>query len=102
MVKKRFYINWFQNVGHLHNALEFYYSCLIIGFFAIAFSFCSPDENAYIRIIENLIEKTIKIIHDHPYPISEPTHKKKQPNTISKHKKGRKSVASKKKKKRWY
>ena len=68
----------------------------------IAFSFCSPDENAYIRIIENLIEKTIKIIHDHPYPISEPTHKKKQPNTISKHKKGRKSVASKKKKKRWY
>lgn len=68
----------------------------------IAFSFCSPDENEYIRIIENLIEKTIKIIHDHPYPISEPTHKKKQPNTISKHKKGRKSVASKKKKKRWY
>ena len=68
----------------------------------IAFSFCSPDENAYIRIIENLIEKTIKIIHDHPYPISEPTHKKKQPNTISKHKIGRKSVASKKKKKRWY
>ena len=68
----------------------------------IAFSFCSPDENAYIRIIENLIEKTIKIIHDHPYPIYEPTHKKKQPNTISKHKKGRKSAASKKKKKRWY
>jgi ATP-dependent RNA helicase RhlE len=68
----------------------------------IAFSFCSPDENAYIKIIEGLIEKTIKIIHDHPYPIAKPTHKKKQPNTISKHKKGRKSAASKKKKKRWY
>ncbi|MBT4869350.1 MAG: DEAD/DEAH box helicase [Polaribacter sp.] len=68
----------------------------------IAFSFCSPDENGYIKIIEGLIEKTIKIIDDHPYPISKPTHKKKQPNTISKHKKGRKSEASKKKKKRWY
>ena len=68
----------------------------------IAFSFCSPDENGYIKIIEALIEKTIKIIDDHPYPISKPTHKKKKPNTISKHKKGRKSEASKKKKKRWY
>ena len=68
----------------------------------IAFSFCSPDENGYIKMIEKLIEKTIKVIDDHPYPISRPKHKKKQPNTISKHKKGRKSEASKKKKKRWY
>ena len=68
----------------------------------IAFSFCSPDENGYIKMIEKLIEKTIKVIDDHPYPISRPKQKKKQPNTISKHKKGRKSEASKKKKKRWY
>ena len=68
----------------------------------IAFSFCSPDENAYIKLIETLIEKKITIIADHPYPIAKPKHKKKQPNTISKHKKGRKSEASKKKKKRWY
>jgi len=68
----------------------------------IAFSFCSPDENGYIKMIEALIEKTIKIIDEHPYLISKPKHKKKQPNTISKHKKGRKSEASKKKKKRWY
>mgnify|MGYP001575462740 FL=1 len=68
----------------------------------IAFSFCSPDENGYIKMIEKLIEKTIKVIDDHPYPISRPKHKKKQPNTISRHKKGRKSEASKKKKKRWY
>ena len=68
----------------------------------IAFSFCYPDENGYIKMIEKLIEKTIKVIDDHPYPISRPKHKKKQPNTISKHKKGRKSEASKKKKKRWY
>ena len=68
----------------------------------IAFSFCSPDENNYIKDIETLMEKSIKVIEDHPYPISKPKHKKKQPNTISKHKKGRKSTASKKKKKRWY
>lgn len=68
----------------------------------IAFSFCSPDENAYIKSIEVLLEKSIKVIDDHPYPVQKPKHKKKQPNTISKHKKGRKSEASKKKKKRWY
>ena len=68
----------------------------------IAFSFCSPDENAYVKLIEVLIEKKITIITDHPYLIAKPKHKKQQPNTISKHKKGRKSEASKKKKKRWY
>ncbi|QOD61659.1 DEAD/DEAH box helicase [Polaribacter haliotis] len=68
----------------------------------IAFSFCSPDENGYIKLIETLIEKPIKIITEHPYVINKPKHTKKQPNTISKNKKGRKSEASKKKKKRWY
>ena len=68
----------------------------------IAFSFCSPDENNYIASIENLIEKSIKVIEDHPYPINKPKHTKKQANTVSKHKKSRKSAASKKKKKRWY
>ena len=68
----------------------------------IALSFCSPDENSYIKLIESLIEKSIKIITDHPYVINPPKHRKKQPNTISKNKKGRKSEASKKKKKRWY
>ena len=68
----------------------------------IAFSFCSPDENAYIKTIEALIEKTIKVIVDHPYIINKPKHKKLQPNTVSKNKKGRKSEASKKNKKRWY
>ena len=68
----------------------------------IAFSFCSPDENNYISDIEALLEKNIKVIDEHPYPINKPKHTKKQPNTISKHKKSRKSAASKKKKKRWY
>jgi ATP-dependent RNA helicase RhlE len=68
----------------------------------IAFSFCSPDENSYIKNIEALLEKSIKVIEDHPYPINKPKHKKKQPNTVSKHKKSRKSEASKKNKKRWY
>ena len=68
----------------------------------IAFSFCSPDENGYIKTIENLIEKKIKVIDNHPYLINKPKHKKLQPNTVSKNKKGRKSAASKKNKKRWY
>ncbi|WP_299013540.1 DEAD/DEAH box helicase [uncultured Polaribacter sp.] len=68
----------------------------------ISFSFCSPDENNYIKDIEALIEKPIKVIVEHPYVINKPKHTKKQPNTISKNKKGRKSEASKKKKKRWY
>jgi ATP-dependent RNA helicase RhlE len=68
----------------------------------IAFSFCSPDENEYIKNIETLIEKPIKVIDEHPYPIAKPKNKKPQPNTLSKNKKGRKSEASKKNKKRWY
>ena len=68
----------------------------------IAFSFCSPDENEYIKNIEILIEKPIKVIDEHPYPIAKPKNKKPQPNTLSKNKKGRKSEASKKNKKRWY
>ena len=54
----------------------------------IALSFCSPDENTYIKLIEALIEKPIKVITDHPYIINPPKHRKKQPNTISKNKKG--------------
>ncbi len=68
----------------------------------IAFSFCSPDENNYIKDIETLLEKSIKVIDDHPYLINKPKHKKLQPNTVSKNKKGRKSENSKKNKKRWY
>ncbi|CAA0236903.1 DEAD/DEAH box helicase [Tenacibaculum maritimum] len=68
----------------------------------ISLSFCSPDEKLYIEHIEDLLQRTIKVINDHPYPLSKPKKIKKQPNTISKHKKGRKSSASKKKKKRWY
>ncbi|KAF9658948.1 DEAD/DEAH box helicase [Tenacibaculum sp. ZH5_bin.1] len=67
----------------------------------IAFSLCSADETSYIKAIQKFMDRTIKIIEDHPFPLAKPK-KKKQPNTISKHKKGRKSEASKKKKKRWY
>ena len=68
----------------------------------IAFSFCSPDEDIYLFQIEQILQKTIKVIDDHPYPLTQPKKVKIQPNTISKHKKGRKSEASKKNKKRWY
>ena len=68
----------------------------------IAFSFCSPDEDTYIKAIEEVLQRPIKVITDHPYPRVQPKKRKQQPNTISKHKKGRKSEASKKNKKRWY
>ncbi|EDP95471.1 DEAD/DEAH box helicase [Kordia algicida OT-1] len=68
----------------------------------MALSFCSADEKNYIKDIQQLINTTIHVEEDHPYPLDPkakpPVHKKKG----SKYKKGRKSEASKKKKKRWY
>lgn len=73
-----------------------------VGKSGIAFSFCSPDENSYIKTIESLLKRPIKEIKDHPYPLLKPK-PTKQPNTIkNKHKKNRKSANSKKNKKRWY
>lgn len=70
----------------------------------MAYSFCSADEKAYIKTIQQLIQLQLDVIDDHPYPLDPKAkpivHKSKK--TGSKHKKGRKSVASKKKKKRWY
>ncbi|MBE7686991.1 DEAD/DEAH box helicase [Tenacibaculum finnmarkense] len=67
----------------------------------IAFSFCGADETSYIKSIQEVLKRPIKIIEDHPFLLVKPKHIK-QPNTISTNKKGRKSEASKKKKKRWY
>ncbi|WP_430409667.1 DEAD/DEAH box helicase [Kordia sp.] len=68
----------------------------------VALSFCSADEKEYIKDIQQLINTTIHVEEEHPYPLDPkakpPVHKKKG----SKYKKGRKSEASKKKKKRWY
>jgi ATP-dependent RNA helicase RhlE len=33
----------------------------------IALSFCDPEERAYLRDIEKLIRKRVRIISDHPY-----------------------------------
>jgi ATP-dependent RNA helicase RhlE len=67
-----------------------------------SYSFCSADEKAYVKAIQQLIRKDITIEEDHPYPLDPKAkpqiHKKKG----SKYRKGRKSEASKKKKKRWY
>ncbi|MCL4152755.1 UNVERIFIED_CONTAM: hypothetical protein GTU68_062605, partial [Idotea baltica] len=69
----------------------------------MAYSFCSADEKAYVKTIQQLIQLQINIIEDHPYPL-DPKAKKQIHKTPgkSKYKKGRKSEASKKKKKRWY
>ncbi|QDO93994.1 DEAD/DEAH box helicase [Formosa sediminum] len=69
----------------------------------MSYSFCSADEKAYIKTIQQLIQKEILVEDNHPYPLdpkAKPEVHKKQGG--SKHKKGRKSEASKKKKKRWY
>ncbi len=70
----------------------------------LSYSFCSADEKAYIKTIQQLINVQIPIEENHPYPLDPKekpmVHRSKK--TGSKHKKGRKSVASKKKKKRWY
>ncbi len=70
----------------------------------VAYSLCSPDEVAYIKRIQKLIEQPIQEIKDHPY-IQRPKNKdieRPQEPKKKKYKKGRKSAASKKKKKRWY
>ena len=68
-----------------------------------AYSFCSADEKMYVKNIQQLIEKQIEVVEEHPYPLDPKAkpevHKSKNK---SKYKKGRKSEASKKKKRRWY
>ena len=68
-----------------------------------SYSLCSADEKAYVITIQQLIQKQITVVEEHPYPL-DPKAKKEVHRTPgkSKHKKGRKSEASKKKKKRWY
>lgn len=69
-----------------------------------SYSFCSADEKAYVKTIQQLINVQIPVEENHPYtldPKAKPeVHKSKK--TGSKHKKGRKGEGSKKKKKRWY
>ena len=67
-----------------------------------AYSFCSADEKAYIKTIQQLINVQIPVEDEHPYPLdpkAKPIVHKKQG---SKYKKGRKGEGSKKNKKRWY
>jgi ATP-dependent RNA helicase RhlE len=72
------------------------------GEFGNSYSFCSADEKAYIKSIQQLINVQSPIEDNHPYPLdpkAKPIVHKKQG---SKYKKGRKGEGSKKKKKRWY
>jgi ATP-dependent RNA helicase RhlE len=68
-----------------------------------AYSFCSADEKAYIKDIQQLINTAIPVMDAHPY-VLDPKAKREVHRTPgkSKHKSGRKSAASKKNKKRWY
>jgi ATP-dependent RNA helicase RhlE len=67
-----------------------------------SFSFCAADEKTYIKTIEELINDTIPVETEHPYPLDP----KAKPEVYIKkgdsNKKNRKSAGSKKNKKRWY
>lgn len=67
-----------------------------------ALSFCSADEKAYIKDIQQLINLAIYVEEEHPYPLDPKAKPEVHKKQGSKYKKGRKSEASKKKKKRWY
>jgi ATP-dependent RNA helicase RhlE len=41
------------------------------GLSGVAFSFCDGEEVAYLKDIQKLIGKTIPVVKDHPYPMSE-------------------------------
>lgn len=74
------------------------------GNFGNSYSFCSADEKAYVKSIQQLINMQIPVENDHPYPL-DPTAKPiihTSKKTGSKYKKGRKGQGSKNKKKRWY
>ena len=68
----------------------------------MAVSFCSADEKTYIKDIQQLINTTIPVEEEHPYPLDPKAKPAVHKKPGSKYKKGRKSEASKKKKKRWY
>ena len=68
----------------------------------MAISFCSADEKGYIKDIQQLINTTLPVEEEHPYPLDPEAKPAVHKKPGSKHKKGRKSEASKKKKKRWY
>jgi ATP-dependent RNA helicase RhlE len=67
-----------------------------------SYSFCSADEKAYVKAIQQLIQKDIMVEEDHPYPLDPKAKPQVHKKSGSKYKKGRKSEASKKNKKRWY
>ena len=72
--------------------------------FGTSYSFCSADEKAYVKTIQQVINVQIPVEENHPYPLDPKTkpevHKRKE--GASKYKKGRKGEGAKKNKKRWY
>tara|TARA_R110001583_G_scaffold160872_1_gene312813 strand:+ start:96413 stop:97648 length:1236 start_codon:yes stop_codon:yes gene_type:complete len=67
-----------------------------------AYSFCAADEKTYITAIEQLINNTIPVEKEHPYPLDPNAKPEVYIKKGSNIKKGRKSANSKKNKKRWY
>lgn len=72
------------------------------GSWGTSYSFCSADEKSYVTNIQKLIQSSIQIVENHPYPLDPKSNPQVHKKKGSKHKTGRKSAASKKNKKRWY
>lgn len=67
-----------------------------------SYSFCAADEKTYIKTIEELINDTIPVETEHPYPLDPKAKPEVYIKKGSSNKKNRKSAGSKKNKKRWY
>ncbi len=71
----------------------------------MAFSFCDAEEKAYVRDIHKLIDKTIPIIEDHPYPMSDQAmavHDPVAPRQQQSRKPGRTSGGNSNNKRKWH
>jgi ATP-dependent RNA helicase RhlE len=67
-----------------------------------SYSFCAADEKTYIKTIEELINDSIPVETEHPYPLDPKAKPEVYIKKGSSNKKNRKSAGSKKNKKRWY
>ena len=67
----------------------------------VSISICEPEENRYVRDIEKLISKNIKIVSDHPFPQTEKPMNAQQKKEFEKEKQRKKQefFANRKKKK---
>jgi len=68
----------------------------------VSLSLCAAEEKNYIKLIESLLQTSIPVDSNHPFPLDPEEKAMIHKKQGSKYRQGRKSEGSKKKKKRWY